>query len=335
MPDIEGGLSGLLSVPLVLPASVAGAVAALFVVVGVIAWRRARSRLLLAFAGVVLVVLAVLALVEQLSLGERASMRRALLAREAELTKTTLVPGSPLACLDAGAGEAVENACEKVVFASAQNIAAAVAYMGARLSLLAVAANDDGDAQIRAALASTRRAVELDRFGLAAHVLAIRDGCTADACAAFALVDNASVLKANLKAQVFDQYVSRYAAGWNAPASASEKKPPAVSAVPSEAPVAQARPTAVGAAPVAAIKPGEHWDYPSADSIPAVSIMNAEPPTPKEADAAAKPSAGKSPENKSDRTVQKEAASTAKPTADAAPLPPKRPRQQAPPPAAR
>ena len=59
-------------------------------------------------------------------------------------------------------------------FASAQSTAAAVAYMDARLKLLSEAARlaSRGDAGAMAALAASRRAVELDRYGIAAHVLA-------------------------------------------------------------------------------------------------------------------------------------------------------------------
>ena len=60
-----------------------------------------------------------------------------------------------------------------------------------------------------ASFAARRRAIELDRFGIAAHVLAERDGCTAERCAAFAFLTDSGVLKANMKAQAFDQYVSR------------------------------------------------------------------------------------------------------------------------------
>jgi hypothetical protein len=245
---------------------------------------------------------AIYALISQSQLGERAAERHALLARDVALDRMALTPGSALACLDAGAGDAVEDACEKKVFATAQSTAAAVRYMGARLSLLADAAKA-GDAAL---LAATRRAVALDRYGVAAHVLAIRDGCTAAKCPDFALVDDASVLKGNLKAQVFDQYVSRYQAKWNEPTA----KPAAVSAAP---PVARAAPVN-GETPLAAVKPGERWDFPSAASIPAVSIMNKEPPLPKGADAQAQ----------------------AQPQAAAAPVanPPLPPKQPAPPPAA-
>src|SRR6185312_9598443 len=62
--------------------------------------------------------------------------RQAIEARAVELTERALVPGSPLACLDAVSNTLVENACEKPLFASAEAVAAAVAYVDARVSLL-------------------------------------------------------------------------------------------------------------------------------------------------------------------------------------------------------
>ena len=120
-------------------------------------------------------------------------------------------------------------------------------------------------------MAGLRRAIELDRFGIAAHVLAVRDGCTAERCAAFALLRDADVIKANLKAQVFDQYVSRYAADWNKAAPVAEK------AGAGRSPARLSRP------PPAKTPVSSKYDFPSAASIPPVSIMNAEPPLPKEA----------------------------------------------------
>jgi hypothetical protein len=276
----------------------------------------AAVRIGLSSAALVLAGVAVYALIDRSVVAERAAERRALLARDAELNRIALTPGSVLACLDGGAGEAVENACEKKVFASAQSTAAAVAYLDARLKLLADAAAER-DGGLLPLLASTRRAVALDRYGVAAHVLAIRDGCTAEKCDAFALVDDASALKANLKAQVYDQYVSRYVASWSAPPAPAEK-PPAVSALPAPTPLA--RVTASGQTPTPAVKPGEHWDFPSAASIPAVSIMGSEPPLPAGAEAQA----------------QANGAPPAKPAPDAKPAaPPKIPVPQAAPPATR
>ena len=287
----------------------------------------AAVRIGLSLAALALAGAAVYVLIDRSVVTERAAERRAVLARDAELGRIALAPGSALACLDGGAGEAVENACEQKVFASAQTTAAAVAYMDARLKLLAAAGRDAG---LRPLLASTRRAVALDRYGFAAHVLAIRDGCTAEACDAFALIDDASALKANLRAQVYDQYVSRYAASWNAPPPAPAEKPPEVSALPTPF----ARVTASGATPTPAVKPGEKWDFPSAASIPAVSIMGSEPPLPKGAEAQAQvPGQATSQGSAAPPASGKPAAKPA--TDPKAPASPKVPAPQAAPPAAR
>jgi xanthine dehydrogenase molybdopterin-binding subunit B len=58
-----------------------------------------------------------------------------------ELATRALMPGSPLACLDAIAGDVVKDACEKAIFASPQTTAAAVSYIAAELSLLASASD--------------------------------------------------------------------------------------------------------------------------------------------------------------------------------------------------
>jgi len=265
-------LNGLLSSPLVPILGVLAAVGMMFLLMK---YRLARvdgvRRMLLPIVVVVLAGVSVVSILARMAQDERGAERRALAQRSAELTAQTLAPGSTLACLDGGAGEAVEGACEKAVFAGPQSTAAAVAYMAARLTLLAdgLAFARNGDADFPAALAGLRRAIELDRFGIAAHVLAVRDGCTAERCAAFALLGDANVIKSNLKAQVFNQYVARYAADWNKLAPTAEKQAPVVSVLESTAP---------SKTPL-----GSKYSFPSAASIPPVSIMNAEPPLPKQA----------------------------------------------------
>src|SRR5579864_77370 len=275
MPTIDGAsLNGLLSTPLAL-----GAAAALLAVLLLLAiWRvGVARRLLVPVAALVVISFSVIAILDRMATSDRAAARRALSQRYAELSAQALTPGSSLACLDGAAGDAVETACEKTVFAGPQATAAAVSYMAARLTLLsdglAFARHDDPD--FVAALAGLRRAIELDRFGIAAHVLALRDGCTAERCDAFALLQDTNVIKSNLKAQVFDQYVSRHAADWNtiAPAAVPMAQQP-----PMAAPALSALERAPAKAPVA-----DKYDFPSADSIPAVSIMNAEPKLPKDA----------------------------------------------------
>ena len=247
------------------------------------------SRIVLPAAALAFAVLAVLAVLDRLADNERAAERRALLMRAVELERSALTPGSVLPCVDGTSGETIGNACEKRVFASAQSAAAAVAYMGARIDLLSAAhaLTRHGDKRVLGALASTRRAVALDRYGIAAHVLARRDGCTAKLCDVFAMLPNADALKANLKAQTFDQYVSRYAANWEAPGgkqAPATANGPAMSALPPAHPSANEARAEVTPPGVSVMqkRPPAGWHFPSADSIPAVSIMAPEPKLPRD-----------------------------------------------------
>jgi hypothetical protein len=211
--------------------------------------------------------------------------RQALDARGVELLTRVAFPGSPLACLDGGAGEMVEASCEKLLFASPETTAAAVAYVSAQLALLA-----DYTSLLRrtrgnepAALINLRRVIEADRFGLVAQVLAARDGCTPVACETLALLENASRVKANLRARPFDSHVARHAADWSTdPASAlASVRTSDGAAAPGSGSVADA--AAAAAAPPSAISPSparplrKDIFLPSASSIPPVSIMTAEP----------------------------------------------------------
>ncbi len=256
-----------------------------------------------AIAGAVFVVVAVIDRMEQ---DNRAAERRALAQRSEQLTMSALAPGSALACLDAGAGEVTGSACEASIFASPQSTAAAVAYMSARLTLLAEA--HDFDPANGAPFAAARRAIELDRYGIAAHVLALRDGCTPERCAAFAWLSDTNALKASLRTQAFEQYVSRHSDNWNAPAA-----PPPVAV--SEAPAAPAAVSGPRSGDTVAHPVSSKYRLPSADSIPAVSIMNAEPPLPNGAAQAlaAQPDGEAKPEPKAAGPV---------------PVPPKRPQDR-------
>ena len=267
LTTLGASFNGLLSSPLVVPAFVAGVLAALVVAFLVMLFQRSAAiRVLLSIVAVALGGLGVFAILDRLAQNERAAQHRALMQRNAELTAQVLAPGSALACLDDVAGEAVETVCEKAVFAGPQAVAGAVAYVAARLDLLAEAHTTANEGDF-ALLRGLQRSIQLDRFGLVAHVLAVRDGCTVERCAAFRWLGDADVIKSNLKAQLFDQYISRYAADWDKPAPVAEKgtSPPVASAsAPANTPV------------------GAKYDFPSAASIPPVSIMNAEPPLRKE-----------------------------------------------------
>ena len=265
-------------------------------------------KLVIALAVVAGGALAVVTVVNQMTLDREANDRRAFVQRNAELNLGAVQSAAALACLDSGAGDEVENACEKQVFADPQSAARAVGYMAARLSLLAEAAGTQRSALN--GLAASRRAIELDRYGIVAHVLATRDGCTAEQCAAFAWLRDTTAIKANLKAQIYDQYVSRYAPGW-------AKEPDKQATVATVVPPAGVPPAGVPVAEAPTGRPvSSKYDFPSAASIPPVSIMNAEPPLPK---GAAPPTAPQPKADKSDKGDDD----------PAVPVPPKRPQTQA------
>jgi hypothetical protein len=180
-----------------------------------------------------------------------------------ELATRALMPGSALACLDTIAGDVVKDACEKAIFASPETTAAAVSYITAELSLLASASDRVRSAVLSLRAAQLRRAIEADRFGIAAHVLAVSKGCTPDSCSALALLHDESRVRANLAERPFDALIKRYAARWSAAERSSEAidPPRAVTA------------TAPGAPP----KSANTLYFPSSASIPPVNIMTAEP----------------------------------------------------------
>jgi hypothetical protein len=245
-------------------------IAAFAVVVGALALARggADGRTAPAVVGgVLLVILAFffgLWLLDHLAASEQAAERRALDSRAFELAARALAPGSALGCLDAIAGETVVDACEKSLFASPEATAAAVSYVAAQLSLLA-ASREHGRGGESAGSVTLRRALEADRFGIVAHVLAARDGCTPKQCRALVVFQDASRISANLAERPFEARVQTHMADW--PAAGSR---PVASSAP-------AVPAAPASAAVAATKTPNNLYFPSSASIPPVSIMTAEP----------------------------------------------------------
>lgn len=179
-----------------------------------------------------------------------------------------------LACLDGLAGESVENACEKALFASADSVAAGVSYTAAQISRLAAFGNAaTANRVMTPELSALRRTIERDRYGLVAHVLIARDGCSLSApCPFFQSLTNSAQISSNMSENLYDGFVARYAPSWN--------MPPA-SAGSASAPVA-----ALGAVP----PPGKpvSGDFPSAASIPPINIMTPET-APQGAQAAQRP----------------------------------------------
>src|SRR6266403_2110081 len=161
-----------------------------------------------------------------------------------------------LSCIDDLAGETVLTACEKVLFGSAESTAAALSYAASQIARLTafgdVAA---ANASMTPELQMVRRAVERDRYGLMAYVLAARDHCTPSDCAAFRMLTDQNQIAANMNERIYEGLIARYAPSWTAPAAG---------------PVAAVAPSAPTGKPTNA-------EFPTAASTPPISIMTPEP----------------------------------------------------------
>src|SRR6202048_4715076 len=162
-----------------------------------------------------------------------------------------------LSCIDDLAGDTVLTACEKGLFGSAESTAAALSYAASQITRLTafgdVAA---ANASMTPELQMVRRAVERDRYGLMAYVLAARDHCTPSDCAAFRALTDRNQIVANMNERTYEGVIVRYAPSWNDTAAAATLATPEPSAP-------TGKPT--------------NAEFPTAASTPPVSIMTPEP----------------------------------------------------------
>jgi hypothetical protein len=179
--------------------------------------------------------------------------------------------------------------------------------VAAQLSLLASARELARHGETAPGMLALRRALEADRFGVVAHVLAVRDGCAPDQCSAFAWLGDTSRIKVNLAERPFDARINTYAASWPAAGGrALASTPPSP-------------------APSAAAKVPNNLYFPSATSIPPVNIMTAEPPPaqrPPQATTGAAESAPPTPPRRPPQTNPQARPPSSAAPARAAPVPP-------------
>lgn len=245
-----------------MPIWAVGAVAAVFLVLMMLAIAQAGTAATINTMFRAVVVIAVVCAgwlyVDNANQQERIAARRALDERSAALLARAMTPGSVLSCLNGLSGETVEAACEKTVFATPEAVSAAVGYIAAELDLMTDGAAYAGrhDQAYFVQMGQRQSALQRDRFGIVSHVLATR-GCTVEKCDSANVVGDPARVLANLRDQVFDANVTKFAAAWSAGHNV---------------PAAEGAAVAVRAAPVSA-----QYDFPSASSIPPVNIMAPEP----------------------------------------------------------
>jgi hypothetical protein len=207
-------------------------------------------------------------LLDRWSARDLAAEGRAITARAFELSMRALAPGSALACLDGTVGEPIQDACEKVLFATPESAASAISYVSAQVSLLAAAKQHAQASALNyfSTVPTVRRAVEGDRFGIVGYLVSTRPGCRPDKCEIFDLLQDPARVRANVASRTFEGHVQAHVAEW---ASAGPR-------------IAAGAPTSDPAAPgvagaTASAKPASGIFFPSSSSIPPVNIMAAEP----------------------------------------------------------
>ena len=143
-------------------------------------------------------------------------------------------------------------------------------------------------------------------------------------CAALAVLNRSQRVRTNLARSAFDATVTRYAAAWSTAHERTDlaQDQDAALAVPADQVATAGRP-----APAASPRTPNNYFFPSANSIPAVSIMTPEPddppagrtsghkPAPAEATAARKPAA------RATASVNADAGSASTPARTTAPMP--------------
>jgi hypothetical protein len=293
--------------------SMAGAIA-----VGPFGWRGARIGLAMVSVAAFLV-----SVFWSLSYIGNLDQRRAIEARLAELRAQALASGSALACLERS-GEVLEAACADTLFQTPAMLAAANFYTASRLDVLRAADRYGGprNQTFEESIAALKRSLEQDPFGLTAHVLTTREGCTPNTCEAVALFHDPARLWVNIRERTFDATLARHAVAWR-------------TGVPPAPPVATApgaaAPTATASVPPAPVLPtlsptGEtrapipdKYTLPSSASIPPVSIMSDEP---------ARPAAPARSDTKGEPKERPATAAAPQPPQDGDPAPVAAPKQQ-------
>lgn len=303
-----------------LPVWMIGLLVLVVVVLLAIAVARMGTRISFGFFAQVAAALALVGIagliLDRIGEHDRAEYRRGVEARMSALTMQSLLPNSNLACLNSAIGDVAEEACEKALYSSPEQISAALAYVGAKLDVLRdiAALHEREQAAYERLREPLVRAAQADRYGFVAQVLQGRDHCSPDQCYAFLFLKNHYLIVVNMTERSYEARVTRYASGWNEKASgaavATAAAPPAPAVKePSQLPV----------------------NFPSAASIPPVSIMANEPGMPGQNGVEAAP---RSEAKQSRRPAEKKATSARQQLRPQEPSPPQQQSQPFPEPVA-
>ena len=241
---------------------------------------------------------------------EKMAERQSFEQRAAALAASARAPGVALGCLGGMAGEQVEAACERAVFATPDSVAAAVNYVAAQIALVSEALDAErrNNADYDALITPILHGLEADRYGIVAQVMLQRDSCAADQCDDLGLLRDPNRVRANLQEKPFNALVAKYSPSW------------ATARVGPVADFSRALPATVPGGPTG-VPVSSKYEFPSSSSIPPVNIMSSE----STAGATPPPAAGNA---NAPAAAATPAASATSSIAEPAPVPPRRPAQR-------
>jgi hypothetical protein len=248
---------------------------------------------------------------------ERMAERQSFEQRAAALAASARAPGVALGCLGGMAGEQVEAACERAVFATPDSVASAVNYVAAQVALLSEALDAErrNNADYDTLITPLLHGLEADRYGIVAHVMLQRENCAADQCDDLVLFRDPNRVRANLQEKPFNAFVSKYAPSW-----ATMRLGPV-------ADFSRALPATVPGGPTG-VPVSSKYEFPSSSSIPPVNMMPVNIMSSESAGgASAAPAAGNA--NAPAPAATPAAPSAASLAGEPAPVPPRRPARPA------
>jgi hypothetical protein len=145
----------------------------------------------------------------------RIEERRVLEERAAALFSRAVEPESVFACIDGSPVPAMQEGCERTLFAEPQRVAAAVAIVTQRLSFLDDALDfAERDPSYLERIEPIRKAAEADPYGFVAFVLSVEHQCSADSCKRFQLLRDPTQVRENMRVRRLEAYMARYSANW-------------------------------------------------------------------------------------------------------------------------
>ncbi|MCC6948233.1 MAG: hypothetical protein IT539_10750 [Bradyrhizobiaceae bacterium] len=213
----------------------------------------------------------------------RIEERRVLEERAAALFSRAVEPESVFACIDGSPVPAMQEGCERILFAEPQRVAAAVAIVTQRLAFLDEAlAFAERDPSYLERIEPIRKSAESDPYGFVAFVLSVEHQCTADSCKRFSMLRDATTVKENMRVRRLEAYMAKYSAGWRG-AAADEAGGAAAAPKPTTAPlvsISEPAPAPEPAAAPAAAAGASVSVEPSPASEPAEKPAEAAPAAP-------------------------------------------------------